>query len=103
FAYRSPPRSTLSPYTTLFRSFRRGRKRLSGISPDLGHSSRRRGDEQGPRAAGDVPRPRSAAGQTSKKYPTGDARGQRGLRVFRRSEEHTSELQSRVDLVCRLL
>src|SRR5437667_12441895 len=65
---RRPPRSTLFPYTTLFRSLR---------SPELGGSlfilrsrlrSRRLRDQQRPR-----------------------------------SEEHTSELQSHHDLVCRLL
>src|SRR6266496_2719769 len=58
---RRPPRSTLFPYTTLFRS----RRRPSGAAP--GSGSRRRSPA----------RPRS--------------------------EEHTSELQSRRDLVCRLL
>src|SRR5690349_24204925 len=66
---RRPPRSTLFPYTTLFRSCRT-RRRPSG-RPGRG---RRR-----PRAT----RPR-------------------GARAVR-SEEHTSELQSRRDLVCRLL
>src|SRR6266536_5948244 len=57
---RRPPRSTLFPYTTLFRSGTgRGRARRSGPAP--------------------------------------------GRRPPPRSEEHTSELQSRVDLVCRLL
>src|SRR2546421_9331562 len=66
---RRPPRSTLFPYTTLFRSrYRISAERLSGARP--------RGD--------------SGTGQS----------------IFRgtgRSEEHTSELQSRSDLVCRLL
>src|SRR3712207_8827419 len=75
---RRPPRSTLFPYTTLFRSRRgvqAGRERL-----------RRRGH-------GGLERPRAAA-------PV-DARRRR--RRARRSEEHTSELQSRQYLVCRLL
>src|SRR5216683_4704389 len=58
---RRPPRSTLFPYTTLFRSRWRRSNRFSGLS-----SSRGRPQED-------------------------------------RSEEHTSELQSRSDLVCRLL
>src|SRR2546428_7752872 len=66
---RRPPRSTLFPYTTLFRSDHCGASVRSA------------------RAA------RRAAGRAG-------ARG-RGGRV--RSEEHTSELQSRSDLVCRLL
>src|SRR6202046_2685178 len=60
---RRPPRSTLFPYTTLFRSHR--------------HEA-------------DRERP-------------GHDRGRRGRSGEVRSEEHTSELQSRVDLVCRLL
>src|SRR2546428_7000900 len=62
---RRPPRSTLFPYTTLFRS-------RPGYAPLAG----RRRDQRGVRA---------------------------GRRADLRSEEHTSELQSRSDLVCRLL
>src|SRR5215813_8365087 len=66
---RRPPRSTLFPYTTLFRS-----------------SRARRSEDRLP--ALDLPRHRQ--------------RLRRGL-LPRRSEEHTSELQSRPHLVCRLL
>src|SRR5580698_11096160 len=59
---RRPPRSTLFPYTTLFRSPSRPRR---------------------------PPPPRHG--------------GSRARRSLRRSEEHTSELQSHVNLVCRLL
>src|SRR5207247_6685167 len=59
---RRPPRSTLFPYTTLFRS--------------LLHDREKR---------------------------VGEQRGEQRERAIHRSEEHTSELQSRVDLVCRLL
>src|SRR5256885_4545600 len=62
---RRPPRSTLFPYTTLFRS-------RSGPSGRAARTSRRAG------------RPRSKS-------------------CCRRSEEHTSELQSPCNLVCRLL
>src|SRR3712207_6892644 len=78
---RRPPRSTLFPYTTLFRSgpeLRLGRE----VTPDRLPRERRR--------AGDG-RERAAAGGTGR----GD--------LFGRSEEHTSELQSRQYLVCRLL
>src|SRR2546428_8808949 len=61
---RRPPRSTLFPYTTLFRSHVRA--------------------PQGPRGA------RDAVGEPPDRH-------------VHRSEEHTSELQSRSDLVCRLL
>src|SRR3712207_8662214 len=76
---RRPPRSTLFPYTTLFRS--RG-----GVRDVLG--ARRRAPV-GPRRAarGAAPPPPRAS------------RGEH----LRRSEEHTSELQSRQYLVCRLL
>src|SRR5690349_23248681 len=72
---RRPPRSTLFPYTTLFRSVR-----------VRGGRSRR------------APR------QARRRIRQG-ARGQsrRAADDLRRSEEHTSELQSRRDLVCRLL
>src|SRR5690349_22786435 len=66
---RRPPRSTLVPYTTLFRSLEAGCHHRGGIQPEI-----------------------SA-------YSSG---GQRASNS-NRSEEHTSELQSRRDLVCRLL
>src|SRR3989442_3139086 len=70
---RRPPRSTLFPYTTLFRSREDGkdvglafaRKRVDRVDGDIADLARRHGDD--------------------------------------RSEEHTSELQSRPHLVCRLL
>src|SRR5437867_10171698 len=76
---RLPPSSTLFPYTTLFRS------RLP---------RRRRGQDLRGHPAPRQDRPRAAQGP-----------GQEGVRVARRSrsEEHTSELQSPYDLVCRLL
>src|SRR2546422_3710977 len=82
---RRPPRSTLFPYTTLFRSPGapvRGGDRPPGGAPHAGAS--RHPDATTPRCAG-----RGGA--------TGGARGRL------RSEEHTSELQSRLHLVCRLL
>src|SRR3712207_7857990 len=87
---RRPPRSTLFPYTTLFRS--------------------RDGDDvlvPRPGAAGIPRRPRGtgAPGQRRGVEPGGDESDARGGAVprRRRSEEHTSELQSRQYLVCRLL
>src|SRR2546422_6835363 len=68
---RRPPRSTLFPYTTLFRS----RHSATG---------RRAPAAALPERSGRAPRPRSPASPP-------------------RSEEHTSELQSRLHLVCRLL
>src|SRR2546428_8767920 len=81
---RRPPRSTLFPYTTLFRS-RVADLRLGAHDP-LGHRGRR--GEEGVR---------DLLGLEAAYL----AQGQRHLRE--RSEEHTSELQSRSDLVCRLL
>src|SRR3712207_7315681 len=81
---RRPPRSTLFPYTTLFRSDVRARR-----------GARRRG-----RGAGGVARGgRPARGRRRPAHGLVHRRGPRGLR----SEEHTSELQSRQYLVCRLL
>src|SRR5438094_5727977 len=76
---RRPPRSTLFPYTTFFRSpgdrapWRRGRRDKPRTGPARVHSE-----------------PLRPPGE-----PAGATRG--------RSEEHTSELQSPYDLVCRLL
>src|SRR2546422_6277342 len=78
---RRPPRSTLFPYTTLFRS----RPARGGSRVPARPSSRARSRSAWPPAPRWRP-PRSTRG----------AGGQR-------SEEHTSELQSRLHLVCRLL
>src|SRR5436190_17066880 len=67
-----PPRSTLFPYTTLFRS--------------------RTETKMGQRDGGPIWLPRACA----RLFP-------RGCGLTQRSEEHTSELQSHSDLVCRLL
>src|SRR3712207_9239551 len=83
---RRPPRSTLFPYTTLFRSPRRSsRCALRSAAPLPLRSA----------AAGTVSAGRSTLVTTP---PRTTNRPQRG-----RSEEHTSELQSRQYLVCRLL
>src|SRR3712207_8755200 len=87
---RRPPRSTLFPYTTLFRSglVAPPAQQVAGV-PDGAHVHHRLGpvgDDVGHGAAGhDAGVPRLGAEE----------------RV--RSEEHTSELQSRQYLVCRLL
>src|SRR2546421_2367586 len=76
---RRPPRSTLFPYTTLFRSPQPGERMAA---------RRARGSSAPYRNL----TPRTAAGIDRQK-----------MEPARRSEEHTSELQSRSDLVCRLL
>src|SRR5438105_6588681 len=84
---RRPPTSTLFPYTTLFRSRRRPTDFSSSTSSDACQKKR----------YGEIVVPRIAT-TVAIAPPT---RGMLGMNV--RSEEHTSELQSRVDLVCRLL
>src|SRR3712207_8606434 len=86
---RRPPRSTLFPYTTLFRSIDGNQQQVA--SPRTGPAPGRRPADLG----GPVPR---AAG-VRVHLP----RAQCHHRLARRSEEHTSELQSRQYLVCRLL
>src|SRR3712207_7555671 len=81
---RRPPRSTLFPYTTLFRS-RRGRSLRGRSLPVLAFSPSP--------PAPTLPAISWAIVRCS--FRVG--------RVFSRSEEHTSELQSRQYLVCRLL
>src|SRR2546428_4234772 len=85
---RRPPRSTLFPYTTLFRS-RAARGRRGGDALDRPAALARRDRQRASRRAGaSIPDP-----------PVRPRRPRRNVR----SEEHTSELQSRSDLVCRLL
>src|SRR2546428_10051238 len=69
---RRPPRSTLFPYTTLFRSRQWKSESASPVMPPV-------------RTSANTPHPSRMAA------------------TIDRSEEHTSELQSRSDLVCRLL
>src|SRR2546422_8143887 len=87
---RRPPRSTLFPYTTLFRSqgmlVREGPPELQVWAKPL---------KGGARALALLNRGDSAAKIT--------ARFDRRVPSVERSEEHTSELQSRLHLVCRLL
>src|SRR2546421_5565913 len=74
---RRPPRSTLFPYTTLFRS------QIAGTRPE--------GEGRAPRE------------ETFNRVSARRAGAVTRHPQARRSEEHTSELQSRSDLVCRLL
>src|SRR5206468_11642657 len=92
-----PPRSTLFPYTTLFRS---PGVRAHPRPPDGVHLRRQpRGPPHQRRGTrGDAPARRAGRCPV---HPPDRARGPRVGEA--RSEEHTSELQSRSDLVCRLL
>src|SRR3712207_8900415 len=95
---RRPPRSTLFPYTTLFRSPARADRQVRRTYAP----ARERGEEalHAP-VLERVERDRAEASARSQQLPCGRQRAiQRGQ--FR-SEEHTSELQSRQYLVCRLL
>src|SRR3712207_6920069 len=85
---RRPPRSTLFPYTTLFRSS----SRRTGCCPP----GRRRRSSAGARSRG------RGVGSLAARRHLGGGAAQVSSRSFR-SEEHTSELQSRQYLVCRLL
>src|SRR3712207_8200057 len=88
---RRPPRSTLFPYTTLFRSPRR-----RAVAPAV---LERRLEEE--RDVDVVRDPGAAFGRGRGRRPLGTLAGTAA--EPRRSEEHTSELQSRQYLVCRLL
>src|SRR5260370_8825517 len=79
---RRPPRSTLFPYTTLFRS-RTRRQRAGGLRRKFKLTHSPIGSKKQSPAA------RTSAGPKSRRIA--------------RSEEHTSELQSHLNLVCRLL
>src|SRR2546423_3020613 len=79
---RRPPRSTLFPYTTLFRSLRAGDRR--GVQTVAA-------------------RARDAAVRAMARSPVGRRVGRVRRDGGDRSEEHTSELQSLAYLVCRLL
>src|SRR3712207_6960246 len=91
---RRPPRSTLFPYTTLFRSHAlQGAERVAdGVALGPGAFDRE-----------------VSLAPVDARWQAGDARAphivheHRELVSERRSEEHTSELQSRQYLVCRLL
>src|SRR5256885_11855451 len=88
---RRPPRSTLFPYTTLFRSDLRAR--------DRPHAERLRGVGEGERPAQAVVVGERERGVAELGRTLGELVRRRGPR----SEEHTSELQSPCNLVCRLL
>src|SRR3712207_8825101 len=81
---RRPPRSTLFPYTTLFRSYG------PAVPP-------------GERGVGERHDPGLGRPQGERSSAAGLGRGAVRVSNTARSEEHTSELQSRQYLVCRLL
>src|SRR5690606_41622844 len=94
---RRPPRPPLFPYTTLFRS-RLGHRRWGGVSPRLVHPLGVEPDSDPVlRLQGADQLGRGERGETLLVGHQGRPYGEG------RSEEHTSELQSRENLVCRLL
>src|SRR5207247_9676178 len=94
--YHPPPPPTPFPYTTLFRSYRAARRRPATPQPTPSGSDTRRSRRFRP---------------VWKSWLSFDNASEAAIMIFSvveldvldRSEEHTSELQSRVDLVCRLL
>src|SRR5438093_7666735 len=85
---RRPPRSTLFPYTTLFRSRKARKHNIS--RPSFGSAKRRKMNQFSPLDSG-AESSREAHNVRVDKW------------LWARSEEHTSELQSLTNLVCRLL
>src|SRR5256885_6770220 len=86
---RRPPRSTLFPYTTLFRSASPARERA--------HREEARVVE------GEAPGAADCRALDGRDRAVAPAERSRGAALTARSEEHTSELQSPCNLVCRLL
>src|SRR5256885_8392290 len=85
---RRPPRSTLFPYTTLFRSnLSASRSQASARSPTFSPSAS----------------PRSSPSATNRRNRFSQSSSSACWQPHFRSEEHTSELQSPCNLVCRLL
>src|SRR5436190_18100801 len=82
---RHPPRSTLFPYTTLFRSL------------ELGKTCMSRSLKKGPHVD------QRLLNRVERQQATGHREPLKTWSTCGRSEEHTSELQSHSDLVCRLL
>src|SRR5437773_7574393 len=87
-----PLTTTLFPYTTLFRSLRLKRRAVVSSPQERSFRSKERRRNRA------LP---CRCGTAWKKFKPGANR--HGNARFRRSEEHTSELQSHHDLVCRLL
>src|SRR2546422_1917358 len=88
---RRPPRSTLFPYTTLFRSV---------AAHALAEAVDEEREQRGPHPAAQVARVDVRGVVVRREAACRGVPRELGLR---RSEEHTSELQSRLHLVCRLL
>src|SRR3989449_7723432 len=98
---RRPPRSTLFPYTTLFRSY------VLGITRSGPGEPKHKSDPSTDMHAGESETSMSMIARPDlvhlDRAPQESGADQARLKGLPRSEEHTSELQSRLHLVCRLL
>src|SRR3712207_9104784 len=100
---RRPPRSTLFPYTTLFRSDGEpGPEHGAVLELLAAHAAHLYGDRAGLPAHGESPASSAAPERRTEDRDLFVAVTSHELRTPVRSEEHTSELQSRQYLVCRL-
>src|SRR5437868_9656618 len=88
---RRPPRTTLFPYTTLFRS---SEIRAKEVFQEIGNKM--------PEARAELRLAQLLLDRSENNEAVKSIQRAEGL-LAKRSEEHTSELQSRFDLVCRLL
>src|SRR5688572_32004082 len=100
---RRPPRSTLFPYTTLFRS---------EVNQRLGKSGDEQDGQKGHVSSAEFEMLHADLERTSSRLAEVEARNEhmrielaqaKASQTSHRSEEHTSELQSQSNLVCRLL
>src|SRR5438034_7889843 len=100
---RRPPRSTLFPYTTLFRSLQFNSKNVANVFDDLSIAGGRFATliqfaKRNKLKQGTAPQPKGEG-----VAPEAECAIDHDEQFLGRSEEHTSELQSHSDLVCRLL
>src|SRR5687768_18195436 len=93
---RPPPRSTLFPYTTLFRSNKRRRAHRIGLEINWRYTNTDYLDDVSTVYKNPAELPSTTSAALSNRNPELTKQPER-------SEEHTSELQSRLHLVCRLL
>src|SRR5256884_7289682 len=107
---RRPPRSTLFPYTTLFRSDRYSVEALGEAFNLFNHQNVTGVNNTGYFVGGTATAPTlsfnspfGSVTNSNSNFAYTSRQIQIGFRFFFRSEEHTSELQSRLHLVCRLL
>src|SRR5438034_4752679 len=96
---RRPPNSTLFPYTTLFRSKSSAQKSYENVLNPTKATTKFQTQKIMPQLLEERPIAMTRKGLAEKAAGKAEAAGEQ----IERSEEHTSELQSHSDLVCRLL